>query len=360
MELVARAKSTAGRAVLAAIGIAIVAFVAGHFVWEQHTQIVKTKLLPPDTPPAEYLYLDTDRVLAYLGQIEGGLPASAKRTESQSSTSNASIKGGLVAEISGTAQQATSIEETVTPLATDRFFSLLINLRSGSELRSSKRLPWLHDIDAALGTDPRAMTSALGDLHEGDFIRLSDARLFLPPFASLVPRARYAASYENGAFSAALPLTAGGGPARLEREVNHYLSELGADPVLPFVVPSLDVGGKPSSTATFFVPARYSGLLDNPRLLSGNLTVVGKVIYIDRRPATDPVCGNAGPERGSGPPCTYFDRQSAASFAVALDRAPRAVRRLLGVGSRHIARTINRALRFRSPIVVVLPVAIYQ
>jgi hypothetical protein len=67
-----------------------------------------TKLLPPDTPPAEYLYLDTDRVLAYLGQIEGGLPASAKRTESETATASASLKGGLIAEVNGTAQRSTS------------------------------------------------------------------------------------------------------------------------------------------------------------------------------------------------------------------------------------------------------------
>jgi len=53
--------------VAATAGAVVLAVVLGHHFW--HT----TSGLAPDDPPAEYLYLDSQRVNAYLGQIQGGL-----------------------------------------------------------------------------------------------------------------------------------------------------------------------------------------------------------------------------------------------------------------------------------------------
>jgi hypothetical protein len=339
----------------------IVAFVAGHFVWTRENTITKTKLLPPDTPPAEYLYLDSDRVLAYLGQIENGLPASAKRTLSERTSANAAVKGGLIAEISGSTERQTSIEETVTPAATDRFFSLLIKLRSGrSENRKGEQAKWLHDESAVL--DPRTEANQavrrLASIHEGDFVRLTDAHLFLPRFAALAPRARYAAELSGEGFSSGSLELGLGSAADVADGVDRYLEGLGADPVLPFVIPTRIAGSDARSPITFFAPARYSGLLDNARLLSGNLTVVGKVTYVDRRSQDDPACAAQTADEDS--PCTYVDRQAAATYAPALESAPRVVRRLVGIRGDRVATEVSTAMRLTSPLVVLLPVAIYQ
>src|SRR5438034_5614970 len=72
-------------------GSIVVGLVIGHYVLTVEKSVVRTRLLPPDTPPAEYLYLDEPRVLAYLGQIEGGLTAAEKRTASQTESVNASL-----------------------------------------------------------------------------------------------------------------------------------------------------------------------------------------------------------------------------------------------------------------------------
>ena len=88
--------------------IVLVLLVAAYFTLVPAKERVQSKLLPPDTPPAEYLYLDSDRVSAYLGQIEGGLPAQAKRTLLESSDYDAAIKGGLVAEIKGSTKRETT------------------------------------------------------------------------------------------------------------------------------------------------------------------------------------------------------------------------------------------------------------
>jgi hypothetical protein len=334
--------------------VALIAVVAGHFLWTNEKLVVRTKLLPPDTPPAEYLYLDSQRTLAYLGQIEGGLTENEKRTESESESQSASLKGGLLAEINGSVQRQASIESTVTPAATDRFFTLLIKLRLGRERRGKHDTPWLHEIDAHLD-NPRSAAATRKELltiHEGDFVRISSAHLYLPPYAAVTPRARYAASYLGGDISQpAQPLYA---PIsrRAQLNIKRYLTTLGADPVMPFVLPTLTADRTATTPVIFFVPARYSGLLDNPRLLAGTLTVVGKVTYIDARLPSDPSCGTV--------PCRYLDRQTLTTFAPALQKAPTAVLRTLGIKRADILRKVKASVSFRTPIAVVLPVAIYQ
>jgi hypothetical protein len=339
-----------GSAVLAAV----IAVFAGHFLWTNEDLVVHTKLLPPDTPPAEYLYLDSERALAYLGQVEGGLTASEIRTESETESQSASLKGGLLAEINGSRQRQASVQSTVTPDATDRFFTLLIKLRSGREKHASQSSPWLHEIDAHLDrpTGGDAVRKQLLHLREGDFVRISDAHLYLPPYAAITPRARYAASYLGGDISQpARPLYAPISP-RSQQAIKRYLTTLGADPILPFVLPTLTAGLSAKTPVIFFVPARYSDLLDNPRLLAGNLTVVGKVVYVDAREPADQSCTVV--------PCTYLDRQTLTTFAPALQKAPQTVLHSLKINRSDVLQKVKASATFHSPIAVVLPVAIYQ
>jgi hypothetical protein len=334
----------------------VVGVLAGHFLWENERRVVQTKLLPPDTPPAEYLYLDSPRVLAYLGQIEGGLTKSEKRIASQTESRAAALKGGLLAEISGSAQSQTSIEQVVTPAATDRFFSLLIKLRSGREERNDRSTPWLHNIDARL-TEPAAgegIRRRLTRIHEGQFVRIYNAHLYLPPYAAVAPRARYSASYLGGDITQPRRPLYAPISQREQQRLTRYLAGLGPDPVLPFVLPTLTAERHAESPVTFFVPARYSGLLDNARLLAGNLTVVGKVTYID--PRNDEACL---PKDGAGVACSYFDRQTLATFAPALQASKRLLPSL-GMNERDVERSVRASVTFRAPVVVVLPLAIYQ
>jgi hypothetical protein len=346
----------------AAVGTAIAAlFVGGlatRFLFENERTLTRTKLLPPDTPPAEYLYLDSDRVLAYLGQIQGGLNPTEKRTVLESESQTGSLKGGLVGEVSGSAERRTSIESTVTPAATDRFFSLLIALRSGREEREDRSSPWLHELDARL-KEPSGgarVRKQLENIHEGDFVRISNARLYLAPYAAVTPRARYAASYLGGDIKeprqpAYAPLSADS-----QRNLKRYLLLLGADPVLPFVVPTLTTERVANEPVTFFVPARYSGLLDNARLLTGNLTIVGKVIYLDSRLASSPECA----EVAQGVACNYIDRETLTTFGPALTKAPHSVLASLGLAENEVLSKVTASVTFAAPLVVVLPVAIYQ
>jgi hypothetical protein len=303
-----------------------------------------------DTPPAEYLYLDSERVFAYLGQLLGGLSASQTRSNSIENALTADLKGGSLAELARSQKELQSVQEVVTPTAADRFYRLLIVLRQGKSRRPSAReANWLFTLDGHPGPESYGtFKNRLTDIHEGDFVRIVDAHLVLPPFAAFLPKTRYATPYTPPGvarpkhFGRLLDRPGG------ERELSRYRQLLGANPTLPFVLP---VRGY--VRLTIFVPARYQALFDNPRLLSGNLTVVGKVIFKDPRLPGEKPCIRLAHR------CEYVDRQTIASWGSALTSGPRLVRQVLGVEGRAVD-TVRAFVRFGVPIMVVLPIAIYQ
>jgi hypothetical protein len=345
------------KAIASAVVAAPILFAAGHFLWitERTTLVGEVR---PNSPPPEYLYLDTERTLAYLGQIEGGLTAREKRVESRSVSTKGSLKAGLIADIAAEQQRQQAIEQQVTPNATDRFFTLLGKLRSGRDEREGDQAPWIVDVNARIEGDEGVVriVKRLQKLREGDFVRIGNARLLLPPYAAAVPKARYANSYRGADLRQ--PRRPPPAPATLEarREVAAYLRLLGADPFLPFVVPTWS-DGEVSDQVTFFVPARYSALIENERLLAGKLTVVGKVVYLDARRLIDDDC--IDPPVASGP-CLYSDRQTVASFAPALQRAAGSVLKRFGFRRATVATAVRESVTFEAPLAVVLPVAIYQ
>ena len=269
------------------------------------------------------------------------------------------MKGGLVAEINGTTERQSSLEETVTPAATDRFFTLLLKLRSGGEMRDGHRAAWLHDIDVRLPHPASAerLRLQLDGVQEGDFVRIRDAHLSLPPYASLAPRARYAPVYSpDPAAPSQRPRTAAS--VGQQRDLKAYLKRLGRDPVLPFVVGTPTSRQTPADALRFFVPARYSGLLDNARLVAGNLTIVGKVTYIDPRPAAEQTLRRR--DAGRRHRARTSTARPSSTFAPASTRPLRRCSSRLGSVATRSGPTVRRSVRFPVPIAVILPVAIYQ
>lgn len=339
--------------VLAATAAATaLAVVLGHSLWRTSAG------LTPDDPPAEYLYLDSQRVNAYLGQIQGGLALQETRNITETNSSSVDVGGGLLKDLSQSHGSSQSVSSVVTPLATDRFYTLLLKLRQGSERRNGATVPWLPSIDAQITTDNTVdhVRQQLRNLREGDFVRIYNARLFLPPYASFVPKAHYADPFLSGGFGVPAVTSVAAALSVNERDaINQYLRELGNDPTLPFVVytlPSLN-----SQIVTFLIPARYRALLDNGRLLTGRLVVVGKVIYKDLRRTTDKGCGNGTLVTLS---CEYVDRQTIQTYGTALQKAAPSVLTYLGVNRQNVIRDTSQSMTFPAPVLVVLPVAIYQ
>src|SRR5207244_11137997 len=134
-----------------------------------------SRLADARTPPAEYVYLDTARVLSYLGQVEGGLSKSEKRTLGLSQTTTAGISAGAAAQLSASSQRRLSSQETVAPSVADRFYRFLrwLSIDPGGDGFRTGR--WFYTVDAQLS--PAHRRNQLQNIQHG--LRPADEGLFL-------------------------------------------------------------------------------------------------------------------------------------------------------------------------------------
>jgi hypothetical protein len=103
---------------------------------------------------------------------------------------------------------------------------------------------------------------------------------------------------------------------------------------------------------TFFLPARYRSLSREPSLLSGVVTIVGKVVHVDARPASEASVGAF--------PRAYFDRETLTTFGPALERADQSLLDLLKLDRDRLIQHVRDSLTISSPVAVIIPLAIYQ
>jgi hypothetical protein len=82
----------------------------------------------PAGGPAEFLYLDGDRVLAYLAQFDGGNFTSEQLTRKISDTQNSKISVQDALELGETSQQEVALSRTITPTAAGNYIELLSKL----------------------------------------------------------------------------------------------------------------------------------------------------------------------------------------------------------------------------------------
>jgi hypothetical protein len=340
-------------------------------------------LPPADTPPLEYAYLDSFRAAAYLGQMEDGLATSEQRTEQLTRSVDASISAGTTAQLGASEQAQQGTHAIVTPTAADRFYNFMRLLREGGEAscqvvgheangdicnpdhcNGTSRTRWLGEVDAEWSA--RKIMDEVGCVGVGNFIRVAHAQLFLPPFAQVLTRAQ-SASAVYGKLPA--PRTAFTGPTRSSTapaERSSYVGSLAQNARLPFVAASYGSTEPVGSGVTFFLPARYAGLTTEPALLSGSVTVVGKIIYSASagQPYVDyPTIGEFGPALVRRNP-SFLD-----SLGVCAKHPPPQTRSLTGHAQNptesckthpRTLEAVKRSVTYAPPVVVVLPLAIYQ
>jgi hypothetical protein len=340
---------------LLAVGVVFGAgFAGGFLVWGLGGGGA-TGLPAADTPPAEYFYLDTTRLLAYLGQIENGLAPTEQRTfEHTEALQVAGSLGGASASRSRNIREA--IQGQVTPAAADHFFELLRQLRAGTSIDSEgNRRPWLREIDDQVPASAQAIRQArfLCSVHEGDFVRISDARLYLPPYVSALPRLRYAGRLITG------PLRHKRAPSPLRQAaVARYRDLLGRNPRLPFIAPMHTPNLRwRLQGVTVLLPARYKLITGDPSLLRGRVSIVGKVAYEDLRVPGQRSCGRFTAQDRQP---VYVDRDSVTRYVRALHAAPPLVRRILGIRAGSLIDSVAAAVTVPTPLLVVIPVAIYD
>jgi hypothetical protein len=309
------------------------------------------KQAAPDTAPAEFAYLDSARVLAYLGQIEGGLAATQERTLSRKTATKASLTAKEIASAEVSSEQLRGSSETVTLTEADRFYTLLRILNKKQDAHAFSPLV---TVDSLLTRNNTVETvrQALSRMDEGDFVRIKNAHLFIPPYAAILPRAKFASYYLGGDLKE--PRVALYAPVSrpFQRAVRKYRMSLRKDARIPLVVPTLDAQRKAQQVVTFLLPARYGSLSQEASLLGNELTIVGKVVYKDPRlpgevPAEDPSKGS------------YLDRETLTRFAPALERADGMVLERLELTRSRIVEQVRKSLTINAPVAVVIPVAVY-
>lgn len=264
---------------------------------------------PPDINPrirpAEFLYLDNDRVVAFLSQLEDGLSDSERQTLSRTS----GIEVGLTRVVTGTAsREATgTVERVVTPTGASRFNRLRNRLQDRGWLQSLEGRELL-----PLVTRDRFFKN-LRRAREGGFVEVAHVRLTVPPPVTVYRFAR----------------RSGGADAK------RFVQLVGPNPRVPL---SLRAERSPS---LLFV-GRYASLADESSLFFGEVTVLGKVIR----------------QVPSG--AIYRDNEALASYGPALQLAPPLILRQLKIRPPSLAPNLRDGVTVTAPGAVIIPIAIYK
>jgi hypothetical protein len=345
-------------------------------------------------PPLEYAYLDSARVAAYLGELDNGLAMSEQRSEQLTQSINASLSAGSVAQIGASEQAQQATQVTVSPTAADHFYTFLATLLQAPQAscdvtaqepeadqcdpkncNTRGRDRWLGDINDQ-GTSPLIM-GEVQCIGVGNFVRITHAQLFVPPFVQALPRAQSANAYYGELPSARTAFTSLTQIAAVRTGLSRYARLVGPDPRVPVVAAPYGFTTPLGSGATFLLPVRYQGLTSEPALLSGDVTIVGKIIYYAVK---------------GGP--SYIDYPTISQFGQPLEASSRSFLNALGVCSSvppqttrpqaHAVATseedppstpkptgsctsaqrtldaVDASVTLRAPVVVVLPLAIFQ
>jgi hypothetical protein len=282
-------------------------------------------------PPGEHLYLDDERVDAYLSQLRGGFAATEQQSVSVKRTRNTELALQQGVQVGASVEEEQAVQRTVESRAADRFYLLEAELLS--RFGQSEHAAFRFRRVRARAHGCRQIKR--GVIKPGQIIRITGAHLRVPTYALALAKVAHAAQFrashqgENVNLEALSEL-AGSRPKSLQ----DFVEGFGTDPRLPF---RLEMG-----SCTVFLPARYSKLVDAPSLLTGQVTVVGKVV----RTLT-------------GTSKTYFDVETAARYGRAVQDAARRVQDVLLLSGAEID-VVNESARVAAPAIVVVPLAIYK
>lgn len=184
----------------------------------------------PADGPAEFLYLDGARVLAYLAQFDGGNFTSEQlsRKISDNRTGKIAVEGAL--ELGDTSSQEQSLSRTITPTAAGNYIELLSKLENGDLKKIG--LPYFH--------------RQVQGLTEGQFVTFRTHALSSPVYLN-----PYLAVRQRRTLSTLFPMPrrGEGGRSRVRREragARHFREKVGGDPRVVFALrPAIKRHGRP-------------------------------------------------------------------------------------------------------------------
>jgi len=246
--------------------------------------------------PAEFLYLDTDRVAAYLGQLDGGIAKSERLTEKLSSENSAKVSGNFF-EVGASAQRENFIERQVTPTAAAGFFRLVSFLQEQGDL---------HDVSVENLDEFTA-------LPPGSFVRFHSHDVRMPIYANPYFVVRQASTLK------ALFPTAGADSYEREqieaerKSARSYAHQVGPNPRIVLAV----TPASSHETISYLLPLRYRQLTDERSLIKaggGGFTVIGKLVR---------EFGDRGDRRGRHHPPAYVDSPTRETWTNPLEHTPK-------------------------------------
>jgi hypothetical protein len=174
----------------------------------------------PADGPAEFLYLDGARVLAYLAQFDGGTFTSEELSRKISDSQNGKVSVENALELGETSQQEQSLSRTITPTAAGNYIELLSKLE-GNGLKTIGLRRFHRDVSG---------------LTEGQFVTFRTHALSSPVYLN-----PYLAVRQRRTVSTLFPMPRKGEPgrARVRRQragARRFRDEVGKDPRVVFAL----------------------------------------------------------------------------------------------------------------------------
>jgi hypothetical protein len=219
--------------------------------------------------PHEFLYLDVNRVGAYLAQLDGGTDVKEHIGEKVVQKANGEAVLASAFKAGASVENENFVEREVTPTAASSFERLKEKL--------GKLDDWLTDdlseelADAASGDEAKGEAE---QPQEGEFVQLRE-EVHVPAYLNLYRTVHHAAT-----MAAMYPAM---GNRRAQRKAAHrqrraareFEEQVGRNPRMTLAL-------KPKKGITLLLPARFRQLNEEQSLLTsgGKFTIIGKVVRI--------------------------------------------------------------------------------
>jgi hypothetical protein len=237
--------------------------------------------------PAEFLYLDTGRVLSYLAQMQGGATSSEQLQHKQTNslTAKLAVKGLFEAGTSGETEDLTQRE--VTPTAASSFIELLEALEHENDVRHVHLEEIVSSEGDASGGDEEA--NAPRPIHEGEFVLFKSSAMRPPTYVNA-----YLAVRQSSTLSALFPMPSSNPVEReavkRQREAaRKFAKQVGDDPRIVF---DLRPDGEDDEGPEYLLPVTYSQLTNERSLIKyggGEFKVLGKVVRLFPESGREPL-----------------------------------------------------------------------
>lgn len=321
--------------------------------------------------PFEFLYLDSDRVVAYLAQLKDGEDITQRIQEKVTQTKSGEINVQSALKATASTQSEDFVERQVTPTATSIFVDLKDQLRDGEGNELTEDAAFFENFEQQV-TAPEAEDDHR--FEEGEFVGFK-AKIQPPGYLSPYLSVQY-----RGALGALFPDSGSQRQRRVawaRRDQSHKFGKrIGGNPRVMIAIEKR-YGANKESRIKYLIPVRLKQLNDERSLLGSGGTefiVIGKLVRIFDEPKEGP--DNEGEGESQYP---YIDSATRVLWknplrdapdelvcrshrlCVHAARKPRGARRKATKEARQeMLRELKRQTRVERVGAVILPIAIYR